>query len=115
LAEKGTVAKLAVIATALLAAVGCFAYVGGWLSPHRLTQAEIIDTFEEVSGVHSGFRRNHAKGVCITGNSRATARVRASRRRRSSGRGGFPSSAACRWPAASPTWPTVRRRYALWG
>ncbi|MFL5266649.1 MAG: catalase family peroxidase [Stellaceae bacterium] len=67
LAETGTVAKLAVIAAALLAAVGCFAYVGGWLSPHRLTQAEIIDTFEEVSGVHSGFRRNHAKGVCIGG------------------------------------------------
>jgi catalase len=68
LASGGALSRLALIGIAILAVVGCFAYVGGWLSPHRLTQAEIIDTFEEVSGVHSGFRRNHAKGVCITGN-----------------------------------------------
>jgi catalase len=50
-----------------LALVGCFAYVGGWLSPHRLTQARMIDTFQEVNGDWPGFRRNHAKGVCIAG------------------------------------------------
>lgn len=27
----------------------------------------MIDGFEEVNGVHPGFRRNHAKGVCIAG------------------------------------------------
>jgi catalase len=27
----------------------------------------MINTFEHVNGVHAGFRRNHAKGVCITG------------------------------------------------
>jgi catalase len=27
----------------------------------------MINTFEEVNGVHSGFRRNHAKGVCFAG------------------------------------------------
>ena len=27
----------------------------------------MIDRFEQVGGVHPGFRRNHAKGVCITG------------------------------------------------
>ena len=27
----------------------------------------MVDTFQQVDGVHSGFRRNHAKGVCVTG------------------------------------------------
>jgi len=44
-----------------------FAAVGGWLTPHKLTPSRIIDAFEEVNGLHPGFRRNHAKGVCITG------------------------------------------------
>jgi uncharacterized protein (DUF302 family) len=46
---------------------GLFAYAGGWLTPHALTPARIADTFETVNGVHSGFRRNHAKGVCVSG------------------------------------------------
>ena len=44
-----------------------FLSVGGWLSPHRLTPARVIDTFERVNGVHPGFRRNHAKGVGVSG------------------------------------------------
>src|SRR5258708_34628376 len=59
--------RLAAIGAAVLAVVGCFAFVAGWLSPGRLTQARMIDGFEEVNGVHPGFRRNHAKGVCIAG------------------------------------------------
>src|ERR1700720_1710704 len=49
------------------AVVSAFAYTGGWFSPHRLTPARFIDTFEAVNGLHPGFRRNHAKGVCVTG------------------------------------------------
>jgi catalase len=70
LADKGDLARLArlaVIGLVVLAVVGCFAFVGGWLSPHRLTQARMIDGFEQVDGVWPGFRRNHAKGVCIAG------------------------------------------------
>jgi catalase len=48
-------------------AVGGFAFAGGWLSPNALTPARMIDTFEQVNGVHPGFRRNHAKGVCFSG------------------------------------------------
>ena len=67
LAGKGVLVRLAAIGAAVLAVVGCFAFVAGWLSPGRLTQARVIDGFEEVNGVHPGFRRNHAKGVCIAG------------------------------------------------
>ena len=44
-----------------------FAYAGGWLTPHRLTPNTMINTFEAVNGSHPGFRRNHAKGVCVSG------------------------------------------------
>jgi catalase len=68
LTGKGNLTRLAAIGVAVLAIAGCFAYVAGWLTPGRLTQARLIDRFEEVSGgIHPGFRRNHAKGVCITG------------------------------------------------
>lgn len=58
---------LAAIGVAALCVAAAFAYVAGWLSPARLTQARIVDTFEQVNGPHPGFRRNHAKGVCFTG------------------------------------------------
>jgi len=59
--------RFAVIGAVLLAALGAFAYVGGWLSPHRLTQARMMAAFESAGGNHPGFRRNHAKGLCVTG------------------------------------------------
>jgi catalase len=46
---------------------GLFAYTGGWLTPHALTPASLINRFEQVNGLHPGFRRNHAKGVCVSG------------------------------------------------
>src|SRR6266851_4262629 len=60
-------ARYAVIGAVLLAVLGAFAYVGGWLSPHRLTQARMMAAFESANGDHPGFRRNHAKGLCVTG------------------------------------------------
>jgi catalase len=27
----------------------------------------MVDAFEAASGVHPGFRRNHAKGICVIG------------------------------------------------
>src|SRR5262245_47973487 len=37
------------------------------LSPDALTPARFIDRFEQVDGVHAGFRRNHAKGLGVSG------------------------------------------------
>jgi catalase len=65
--NASSLVRLTSIGAALVVTAGLFLYAGGWLSPHRLTQAVIIDTFERLNGVHSGFRRNHAKGVCVTG------------------------------------------------
>ncbi len=41
--------------------------MGGWFSPNALTPARFVDAFERTGGVHSGFRRNHAKGVGVSG------------------------------------------------
>ncbi|MGB6945839.1 MAG: catalase family peroxidase [Bryobacteraceae bacterium] len=59
--------RLISIVGALVVTGGLFLYAGGWFTPHELTPAAIINTFEYVNGVHPGFRRNHAKGVCVTG------------------------------------------------
>src|SRR5271156_3786064 len=59
---RGTAVGLFVLAVGV-----SFAFAGGWLSPRELTPARLIDTFEQVDGPHPGFRRNHAKGVCIRG------------------------------------------------
>jgi catalase len=66
---RGTtlLARLAAIGALLVAIAGLFLYAGGWLTPHALTPAALVNTFEQVNGVRSGFRRNHAKGVCVTG------------------------------------------------
>ncbi len=67
LGKAGMLARFALIGVALAAAVGTFAYLGGWFTPNELTPARFVDGFEHVNGVHSGFRRNHAKGVGVSG------------------------------------------------
>ena len=67
LGTVGMVARYTLIGVAVAAVAGSFAYLGGWLTPNALTPARFTDGFEEVFGVHPGFRRNHAKGVCVSG------------------------------------------------
>jgi catalase len=51
----------------ILCVVGGFLYLGGWFSPKAVTPARFIDAFERADGVSPGFRRNHAKGVGVSG------------------------------------------------
>ncbi|SJZ85833.1 catalase [Enhydrobacter aerosaccus] len=60
-------ARLGAIGATLIAATAAFAWTGGYFSPNRLDQSRMIDAFEADNGVHPGFRRNHAKGVCVDG------------------------------------------------
>jgi catalase len=59
--------RLGLIGAVIAAIAGLFAWTGGWLTPHALSPASMINTFEKVNGPHPGFRRNHAKGVCVSG------------------------------------------------
>ena len=67
LGTVGAVTRLTLIGVAVAAVAGSFAYLGGWLTPNALTPARFTDAFEEIDGVHPGFRRNHAKGVGVSG------------------------------------------------
>jgi catalase len=67
LGRTSTLARLALIGAALAAVAGTFAYFGGWFTPNELTPARLTDAFEHVDGVHPGFRRNHAKGLGVSG------------------------------------------------
>lgn len=44
-----------------------FLAAGGWLTPQRLSAQSLVQSLQQNSGVHPGYRRNHAKGVCVTG------------------------------------------------
>jgi catalase len=59
--------RVASIGLGLAAVGGAFAYFGGWFTPAPLTPAMFVDRFEQIDGSHPGFRRNHAKGVGVSG------------------------------------------------
>ena len=59
--------RLAALGAVILIAIGALLYLGGWFNPEALTPARFADGFERVDGIFSGFRRNHAKGVCVSG------------------------------------------------
>jgi catalase len=65
--HKGNAGSWALIAAVMALTVAAFGYVGGWLAPQRLTPKKLIDQFQHNAGTFAGYRRNHAKGVCVTG------------------------------------------------
>jgi catalase len=62
-----TLVRLGGIGFVLLCITGGFLCLGGWFRPNALTPARFVDAFERAGGVFSGFRRNHAKGVGVSG------------------------------------------------
>jgi len=59
--------RYGVIVGVPLAVAAGFGYAGGWLAPGRLTAQKLVDQLQVNGGVHPGYRRNHAKGVCVAG------------------------------------------------
>jgi catalase len=64
---RSTLASLALIGAVCVAATGALAYTAGWLSPDRLTPTKLVDALAPPTGPVRGHRRNHAKGICFTG------------------------------------------------
>ncbi|MNQ29476.1 MULTISPECIES: catalase family peroxidase [unclassified Pseudomonas] len=67
LSPGSLILRLAGICVVIAALAGAFAYVNGTLDPQRLTPKALVNVLETNNGVHPGFRRNHAKGVCVIG------------------------------------------------
>ncbi|WP_295685773.1 catalase family peroxidase [uncultured Nevskia sp.] len=66
--RRNPLPALAAIAAIIAAMALAFAWVGGWLTPSKLTPARFVDVIEKANGeVSAGYRRAHAKGVCIAG------------------------------------------------
>lgn len=62
------VARLASIALVAGSLATAFVYASGWLSPGRLAPATVADALQANTGrVFAGFRRAHAKGLCVSG------------------------------------------------
>jgi catalase len=65
--RRNALAGLAAVTGVMTVGAAGLAEASGWLSAPRLTAARFTDRFEQVYGRHSGFRRNHAKGLAATG------------------------------------------------
>jgi hypothetical protein len=115
LTDKGVLARLAVIGAVVAAVAVSFAYTAGWFSPGRLGEVRFVNRFEQVNGIHPGFRRNHAKGVCVTGSFESNGQgVRLSKAAVfREGRG--PVVGRSRWPAVIPSCRMDRRTCARSG
>jgi catalase len=77
LSAASTMLRLAGIALVVAAVVAAMAYVRGSFDPQRLTPKALVDVLEKNNGVHPGFRRNHAKGVCVAGYFESSGEARA--------------------------------------
>jgi catalase len=66
-APKLRLLPLVAIACAGAALAGGYAYAAGWLTPARLTPQHLVNRLVANGGEHPGYRRNHAKGVCVIG------------------------------------------------
>src|SRR3546814_14081320 len=60
-------ATIAAIAAAPILLLSGLAWAGGWIGPPRIGGGTIADALEANAGKHEGYRRAHAKGVCLTG------------------------------------------------
>jgi catalase len=67
LSSRSVLLRFALIAFVLLVIVLAFAYVAGCLTPQRLTAQSVVNQLQANAGVFPGYRRNHAKGVCVAG------------------------------------------------
>ena len=68
LARRRILLGMAAVGGFLAVDLGAVAYAGGWIgTAHRLTPDIFMRAFEKVNGSQTGFRKNHAKGVSVTG------------------------------------------------
>lgn len=65
--SRSPIASLAMIALVVAGSAAAFAYTAGWLSPERLTPTRLVAALAPPGGPALGHRRNHAKGICFTG------------------------------------------------
>ena len=66
LTTQSKLLRLAAIAGALATVALALVYTAGWLRSGAITPSAFVKT-QELGGIHAGFRRAHAKGICVAG------------------------------------------------
>lgn len=64
--QRRLLAGAAIAAVPLTLATG-LAFAAGWIGPDRVSGGRVADALEYNSGPHAGYRRAHAKGLCVSG------------------------------------------------
>ena len=77
LSRTSVMLRLAGIGAVVAVFAGAFYYVNGTLDARRLQPQSFVNALEQNSGVHPGYRRNHAKGMCVAGYFESSAEARA--------------------------------------
>lgn len=110
--SASTVRSLVLIAVVVVALVAAFAFTAGWLSPGRLTPVKIVNGLAPPGGAALGFRRNHAKGICFTGNFESNGAAAALSKAPMFASGSYPVTGRFNLATADPKAPdaTVRVR-----
>jgi len=68
LSRRSVLLGLGAVGAFLVADLGAVAVANRWIGgSNALTSEMFLDRFRAVFGLHPGFRRNHAKGVAVTG------------------------------------------------
>lgn len=66
--KRPSLSAVALVAAVPLALTAAFAWAGGWIGPARLDGGAVADALEQnAGGAHQGYRRAHAKGLCLAG------------------------------------------------
>ena len=110
--QSPALGSLVLIAVVIGVGAAAFAYTAGWFSPHRLTPDKLVDALAPPAGPALGHRRNHAKGVCFTGQFEANGAGTALSRAQVFTRGEYPVVGRFNLGTPNPSAPdsTVRVR-----
>jgi catalase len=65
--QKGTSARWVLLILPAIVLAVFFVYLAGLLTPDKPTAHSYIKALVADSGHHPGYRRNHAKGICVSG------------------------------------------------
>lgn len=65
--RRSILSGIATVGTFLAVDLGAVAYANNWIGTRSFTPRAFIERFQSVYGLHPGFRRNHAKGVAVSG------------------------------------------------
>ncbi|SDA24666.1 catalase family peroxidase [Sphingomonas sp. NFR15] len=88
--QRSIAGQAALIGAVVLLLVAGFAWAAGWIGPRRISGGDITAALDANGGKHPGYRRAHAKGLCLSGHFDANGAGSELSSARVFARGGYP-------------------------